>query len=65
MVVPEVVVSSVPRSIIVGIEVVPLGIHIVYLLFRGWFHRALSIRVISLVEVTPQHLGRCRIGEYP
>ena len=54
----------VSRCVLMGIEVVPLGIHVAYLLFRGWFHIALPIRMVTLTKITLQHLSRWWVWKY-
>ena len=44
---------SEPRNIVVGMEIVPLSIHVINL-FECRLYSAFSIRMIPLVEVTAQ-----------
>ena len=56
---------TIPQNIVVGIEVVPLSIHVVHLFFKVWLYRALSTGVITLAKITSHNLCRRCIWSYP
>ena len=54
MVLTGVAMISEPKNIIVGMEVMPLSIHVIKLFIRGRLYSTLSIRIVPMAKVAPQ-----------